>query len=190
MPFGLTSTELGNTMRNLFYSANAKEGLSLTFLQGPTVLSPQGRSTKYAFLDILTGVIRSSPNLTSACINWVEAAGLPLCSKASPGNKLAPCLRAEGLSQLIGVSKLPFRDSSVLPRSQPFRWLPRSNHRWFTDAQPQALLEVTRLGQSSLQRVQVATWQGTARECFLRSSVFCILTFLHIVAVGAPDHMY
>lgn len=42
LPFGLMNTELDNAIRNLFYSANAKEMFSFTFLRGPTVIHPWG----------------------------------------------------------------------------------------------------------------------------------------------------
>lgn len=40
LPFGLMNMELVKAICNLFYSANAKEMFSFTFLQGPTVIYP------------------------------------------------------------------------------------------------------------------------------------------------------
>ena len=165
--------ELDKAICNLFYSANAKEMFSFTSLQGPTVIYPRGGSTKYAFLDILIGVIRSSINPRTDCINWVEAVGLFLYSETSPGNnsrRVFPTPRVR-LSELIKVNKLAFREITVVLRIKPFR-LPARQPVVSCSSRPM-VLEVTRFRQWTLQRAQVATWKSRTPEyCY---SFFCIL---------------
>lgn len=152
---------------------------------------PLGWSTKYAFLDILIGVIRSRINPGPDCINWVEAVALFVYSVASPRNN-ASCVfpsvcAACALSGPVQVNKPAFRESVFSLRSNI------SDRRLGTRSSPLPtphLPEDTRLRQWSLPRVQGAAGRIELQIAFIHSSAFHILTFLDTLTVSAPDHAY